>query len=92
MCRRVYHTYNTYHGGLKKAAYDTLETEISNTLDSSRGSQSGTRETVDEEGEARPVSEPASDAEVCKRVHNCIAVVSILSMLLVSSMLCVVCL
>ena len=55
--------------GLKKA-YDTLETEISNTLDSSRGSQSGTRETVDEEGEARPVSEPAFDAEVCKRVHK----------------------
>ena len=52
--------------GLKKA-YDTLETEISNTLDSSRGSQSGTRETVDEEGEARPVSEPAF---VCKRVHK----------------------
>ena len=58
--------------GLKKA-YDTLEmetsrTEISNTLDSSRGSHSGTRETVDEEGEARPVSEPASDAEVCVSV------------------------
>ena len=56
-----------FWSGLKKA-YDTLETEISNTLDSSHSSQPDTKETVDEEGEARPVSEPASTAEVCKHV------------------------